>query len=189
MRRALLFSLAATVLLAVQATRSLQPGPQTQLNLFVGKTGFLSGKEHHFTFERFTGTADLAKLSLRLEIEAASIRCLDNWVSERDRNKILKVATEDMLAAGRYPILRFESQQVLQKSPSQFDIAGLLSIRDRTQSVRFTANREENDGFSGELKVRLSDFGLSPPSAALGLIGTKDEMRFTFQVALAGGQP
>jgi hypothetical protein len=42
--------------------------------------------------------------------------------------------------------------------------------------------------FTGSATVRITDFGLKPPSAALGVIGTKDEMTFSFVLRAAASR-
>ena len=39
--------------------------------------------------------------------------------------------------------------------------------------------------FRGDARIRLTDYGLKPPTAALGLVGTKDDMDFNFVLSLA----
>jgi hypothetical protein len=43
--------------------------------------------------------------------------------------------------------------------------------------------------FQGSAKIKLTDFNLKPPKAALGAIGTKDEMSFSFVLKAEAGKP
>src|ERR1051325_8073814 len=71
----------------------VRPAADASIDLFVEKTGFLKGKVHHFTFDRYSaavnfdpGTPNSA--TVNLTIEAASIVCRDTWVSAKDLKKV-----------------------------------------------------------------------------------------------------
>ena len=63
---------------------------------------------------------------------------------------------------------------------------GMLTIRGIYKpAVVIVAVADQKEGkhsFQGGATVRLTDYGLKPPSAAFGTIGTKDEMAFSFTV-------
>jgi polyisoprenoid-binding protein YceI len=153
------------------------------LNLYVEKTGFLSGRKHHFTFERFDGIVRMkaGKPQVVLTVESGSIVCRDTWVSEKDRVKIVRTALEDLLAAAEHPLVRFESTEVIRSGDDQFRVSGALTIRATTKPLTVVM-RQSGSVYSGEARFRMTDYKLKPPSAALGLVGTKDEMVLTFRL-------
>jgi len=167
----------------------IHPDSGAHLTLYVEKTGMLSGKKHEFAFERFDGTVDFdehtpAASRVSLNIDSASIVCRDTWVSAKDLPKVQKAALEDMLAAKRYPTISFTSTRIVQLAPGRFQLDGNLSIREITKPVSVFVDRAVPERFTGKAIVKLTDYGLKPPSAALGLIGTRDEMTFTFDVPI-----
>ena len=95
---------------------------------------------------------------------------------------------EDMLAARRFPVIEFHSTSVQSNESGDFKVTGALTIRDRTKPVTIAAKRSSVDGsrFEGRAAIKLTDFGLEPPSAALGLVGTKDEITLVFSLAVQG---
>jgi polyisoprenoid-binding protein YceI len=95
----------------------VRPAEGNRFALTVEKTGLMSGKKHLFVFERYHGTlaydSDAPERSrMEFAIEAGSAVLKDDWVSEKDRQKILRVALDDMMEAGKHPELRFSSTQV-----------------------------------------------------------------------------
>lgn len=156
----------------------LAPGGDNVLELYVEKTGLLAGKKHRFLFDRFEGQLDESHVTMT--IDAASIRCVDTWVSANDLKKIEKTARTEMLDVSRFPAMKFESTAIRQTAPDRFEVAGMLTIRDRSRPVVVSVIKTGNQSYRGSAKIRLTDFGLKPPSAALGLVGTKDEMTFAF---------
>ena len=92
-----------------------------------------------------------------------------------------------MLAAETYPKLLFSSASVTRKGANSFDVQGMLTIRGiakpATVSVVVHSLDERISSVAGQAIVRLKDYGLKPPSAVLGAIGTKNEMTVEFLLA------
>jgi polyisoprenoid-binding protein YceI len=101
-------------------------------------------------------------------------------VSANDLKKIEKTARTEMLDVSRFPALRFESTSIRQTGPDRFEVSGTLTVRDKSRAVVLAVMKTGDRSYRGSTKIRLTDFGLKPPSAALGLVGTKDEMTFAF---------
>ena len=156
----------------------LTPGGDNVLELYVEKTGLLAGKRHRFVFDRFEGQLDESHVTMT--IDAASIRCVDTWVSANDLKKIEKTARTEMLDVSRFPSLKFESTATRQTAPDRFEVSGTLTVRDKSRTVVVVVTKTGNRSYRGSAKIRLTHFGLKPPSTALGLVGTKDEMTFAF---------
>ena len=92
-----------------------------------------------------------------------------------------------MLQANAYPELRFRSSRVTSRSQSQYDVEGTLTIRNVTKPVFIKVNVESSSPntllLEGSSEIKLKDFGLKPPAAGLGLVGTKNEMDVHFKFA------
>jgi polyisoprenoid-binding protein YceI len=181
-----------TMCVAAQGKYSLAPSPSSRLELVVTKTGLLRGKQHLFVFDRFNGRLryDPAKAEtshIEFEIVSKSIVCKDTWVSANDLRKIQDVATKDMLDAEKHPKVIFTSLEVRQANAGSFEVRGNLTIRGITKPIMITASVSPSASgtlaIEGRTQVRLTNYGLKPPSAALGTIGTKDEMTLSFHLA------
>jgi polyisoprenoid-binding protein YceI len=165
----------------------------SRLELVVEKTGLYSGKKHVFTFERYGGAITLdpetpERSKVDLTIESNSIVCHDTWVSPKDLRKIMEEATKNMLAADRYATLSFQSTSVTASSPGKYLVQGMLTIRGTAKPAKVLVSWTPGDEapllFLGEAVIKLTDYGLKPPTAVLGAIGTKDEMQFRFRLAV-----
>lgn len=168
---------------------NILPAPGARFTLTVEKTGLLSGKKHVFVFDAYHGVfhfdAEAPERSrVELSIQAASATCIDKWVSEKDLKKIQAYALNDMLRAGSYPELHFAAAGAVRKGAGDFEVEGTLTIRGIARPVKVTVALRESSGaissLSGRAVVRLKDYGLKPPTAALGTIGTKNEMLVEF---------
>ena len=166
----------------------IRPSPQSRFALEVLKTGIWSGKKHVFVFEKYSGSvrfdpASPENSTVQLSLEGASAVCQDTWVSPSDLQSIQKKAFE-MMDVAKHPQLVFSSERIVTGGANRFQVHGSLSIRGIAKPAVVTvAMVRQDDGtllFNGSAEVRLKDYGLKPPSAALGLIGTADEMHLEF---------
>lgn len=184
----ILACLLASGLGAAIARYGIEPFEGDRFELKVYKSGLMAGKVHVFVFDSYQGEfrydpASPESAAVEFTVQSGSIRCLDDWVSEKDRGKILREAREKMLAVDEFPTLRFQADGLTPAGGGGFLAQGTLTIRDRSQTVPVEV-RIEPAGVTyrleGSAVVSLEDFGLKPPSAALGLIGTKSEMDLRF---------
>jgi len=167
------------------------PSPDSRFALEVEKTGLLSGKKHLFLFERYQGTLHFDRESpensrIELAIEGASALCKDTWVSAKDLVKIQKLALEEMMEVAKHPQLLFTSEKIIPKGVDAFQVQGRLAVRGISQPASVTVTLKpqvENLLVSGNAGIRLKDYGLKPPGALLGTIGTKNEMTVSFALA------
>ena len=168
----------------------ITPTEGARLALEVDKTGFMRGKKHQFLFERYSGELryDAARPEnshVRIAIDSASAKLMDTWLSAKDHQKVHDYALKDMLAADRYPQMLFESTRIVRRSDSAFSVEGTLTIRSIAKPATVdVALMPQADALwlDGSATVRLTDYGLKPPSAALGTIGTKNEMRVSVRL-------
>lgn len=174
-------------------TYHILPAEGAQFALEVSKTGLMSGKKHLFVFHRYEGEAHYdpaAPLNskVRLVIDAASVECQDTWVNAKDLRKIQEYTLEKMLAVEQYPEIVFRSEQSTQTSETEFQVAGGLTIRgiEKPVTVDVTLNSAPGAAkrlqFEGTSMVKMKDYGLEPPKAILGMIGTKNEMVVIFSL-------
>ncbi len=190
----LLVTIFATGASAETAAYEIRPAPESRFALEVFKTGLMKGKKHLFLFERYKGKLLYDRQApenskVELAIESASAMCKDTWVSAKDLKKVQEHALTEMLAVQKHPEIRFVSQKIRRTSEGIFEAQGALTIRgiDKpvTVSVTMKPSSSEALSFIGKAQVRMKDYGLKSPSAALGLIGTKDEMQVEFAVSAA----
>ncbi len=179
--RLLVFSLLATVGFA--AEWKLAPATANTVDLFVEKTGMMSGKKHWFRFPQLTGafSTDPAKVELRFDVKA--MQCFDTWLSAKDQKKVLEHALgKETLDVAKYPEVTFSSTAVDGEK-----VTGNLTIRGVSKPVTVTVKAVGEGQYEGSAVFKMTDFGIKPAKAALGAIGTKDEM--TLQFKLTGTRP
>jgi polyisoprenoid-binding protein YceI len=173
---------------ALLVVYAIGPAEGSRFALEVDKTGFLSGKKHLFLYERYQGQLEYdpeapEKSRIDLTIDATSAVCRDTWVKPKDLKKIQDIAFE-LLDVKQHPTLRFVSERIARKPDGTFEVTGHLTIRGITRPVT-VAVAVDARVFTGTATVRMKDYGIKPPSAALGTIGTKNEMRVEFRLVVS----
>jgi polyisoprenoid-binding protein YceI len=170
----------------------IEPSPDSRVALEVYKTGLMNGKKHLLVFERYQGrieydAANPAQSRVELTVQSASLLVQDDWVNESDRKKIADEALNKQLIVEKHPEIKFRSGLIRPAdAPGHYEVQGELTIRDvaRPVAVQVTLS-EPREGvllFEGDATVEMKSFGMKPPSAALGLIGTRNEMKVIFQL-------
>jgi polyisoprenoid-binding protein YceI len=171
------------------APYQIAPSNESVVALEIFKSGLKTGKMHVLFFEQYQGEAlynrdKPEESSIRLVIEARSAVCRDEWLKPAERKKVLAEVLEPILVADQHPQLTFSSSRVARKASSRFEISGTLTMREIskpvTADVAITSIGDDRLELDGNAQVSFSDYNLTPPSSAMGLIRTKDRMLFRF---------
>jgi polyisoprenoid-binding protein YceI len=108
-------------------------------------------------------TADLARSSVDVEIEAASI---DTGVADRDAH----LRSPDFLSAEKFPTLRYKSRRVEALPGGRLRVVGDLTIRDVAREVALDVEYggqgrdpwgNQRVGFTATTSLNRKDFGLT----------------------------
>ena len=186
---ALLSCLLGTDLGAQVRRYSIAPAEGARFALEVAKTRMMSGKVHLFLFHRYSGSlaydaASPEQSRIEFSVESDSLECKDTWVSAKDLEKIVAMARNDMLAVDKHARILFASSRVRRTGEGLFEVDGQLTIRGIARPALVRVQVKPADGgdllLDGRSTVKMKDYGLKPPSAALGMVGTKDEMEVSF---------
>ena len=124
--------------------------------------------------------------SFRLRVPIRTLRC-GNSVMERDMNRALK--------SGQYPTIDFRLvelrsgvQHDIDRNVYRARIAGELVLAGSRREVVLvvTAQRIARDRFRvrAELPLRMTDFGITPPTALFGMVKAGDELVVRFDMML-----
>jgi polyisoprenoid-binding protein YceI len=120
-----------------------------------------------------------------LSIDAPAARSavgLTQKVSDADRAKIRETMLgAHGLDAARYPLIAFRSTEVVpeaRQEEGRWLVTGELSLHGVTKVVHLTvlaAPEGAGARFTGELRIKPSEYGMKPFKAAGGLVKVKDD--------------
>ena len=131
---------------------------------------------------------DLTKSPITVQIDAASI-----FTKEDQRDGHLKSA--DFFDVEKFPVLTFKSTSFKKTGDYEYELKGLLTIKDVTKEVTLDVEfggigkdpwGKEKTGFSIEGKISRSDFGLTWNAALeTGGVLVSDEVKISAEVQFA----
>ncbi|MFN0102461.1 MAG: YceI family protein [Bryobacteraceae bacterium] len=160
----------------------IAPGGGNKVEGIVEKTGLMSGKKHLLAWEKFDGKLSVSPARVEFFVEAGSVRVLDDWIGDGKKEDVRKETVgKNVLDVDKFMQIRFISTGVSGDTGASFQVMGDLTVRGITKPVTLAVKRN-GISYEGETKFAMSGFGIKPPKAALGAIGTKDEMTIRFVV-------
>ena len=168
----------------------VHPANGSTLALRISRKGLFAGNRHVLYFDKFFGEIEYdqerpEQSKLNFVIASHSITCKDDWLTSRQRKEVVSFALNKMLAAHRYPEIKFSSTFTIKVAINQYEMRGDLTIRGMTRPVVLqviTKLRPEHLEVDGVAIIRMKDYGIEPPSSLLGLSGTKNKMKLRFLV-------
>lgn len=159
---------------------------RSNVNQFECSAGNYSGQA---TLPEFNNPSTLLNqvtevLSVEIEIEVDSIEC-----GQRKMNRDLQKA----LKADTYPEINFvfEEADLISRPQSIEDafevkVQGYLTVAGNTRKISFMTNayylNNERVRAVGQTTIRMTDFGVEPPTALMGLIRADEELTVHFDL-------
>lgn len=160
------------------------PGGETRVEAIVEKTGLLSGKKHLLRWEKFSGNFSETARTVSLTVEAGSVTVLDDWIGDGKKEDVRKETVgKDVLHVEKFPQIRFESTGQAAAQSGSFTVNGTLTVRGVSKPAVLQVKEIGAGVYEGECKFAMTAFGIKPPRALLGAIGTKDEMTVKFRIS------
>jgi polyisoprenoid-binding protein YceI len=199
----------AVALLALAAALSSRPGAalsnpatyrveagKSQFHVKVGRAGLFKafGHDHLIAVERFTGSVEWSAESpeasrFNMEVDAASLKVVDDEVSEGDRAKIQGDMEAKALALPENPGIRFESSQVaverVEGGSFHVKVTGTLSLRGVGKPFVIPLTLTVADDHltaKGEVELPSDQWGVPQITAVGGSVRTKENLELTFDI-------
>ncbi len=179
------FLLAAASTAAAPTTRQMDVA-RSFLTVRVFKAGLFSafGHNHEIRAPIASGTFDESAdtPSVELQVNARQLQAMDPDLSAKDRAEVQQTMLgPSVLDSARFPEIRFRSLTIEKAGEGKWLVHGDLTLRGQTRPVLAEVTGAPGH-YSGSAKVRQSDFGIKPVSAAGGTIKVKDEVRVEFEI-------
>ena len=143
------------------------------------------GTFHDFEASVEADPNDLTTADIQLAIDVASI---DTRNEDRDNH----LRSADFFEVEKFPKMTFKSTNIVKKGDGEYDVTGDLTIRDTTRPVTIAVTSEgqgkdpwgnEVAGFSGEGKLKRSEFGLTYNAALeTGGVLIGDEVKISIEI-------
>lgn len=170
---------------------------ESSLWVFVEKAGLLSAfaHNHEIGVKSWSGSVTLpdngvAAASAQFEVDAKSLVVLDKKVSDKDRTEIFNSMHREVLESEKYPRIVFRSVSITGVAKSGenrygFTLNGDLSLHGTTKriAVPLTATVTPAEiRVSGKYRLKQTDYGIKPYSAAGGTVKVRDTVTINFSI-------
>lgn len=143
------------------------------------------GTFHHFEATIEADPTDLTTATIKVEVDLESV---DTRNEDRDNH----LRSADFFDVENHPKMTFQSTSIVKTGEDEYDLTGNLTIRDVTKSLTLKVIFEgqgkdpwgnEVAGFSGEGKIKRSDFGLTYNAVLeTGGVLIGDEVKISIQI-------
>ena len=163
--------------------------------LFSFKDGLLAKLAHDLKLqvERFSIEVDETTQQIKATFDPSSIQVVcarvdgrddPSTLSKGDKKKIYDNATKDVLQTRKYPEVRFDSTNVVERGEG-FAVEGTLQLHGKSRSIQ-TSVRPEGDRWLAEVTIHQPDYGIKPFTAALGALKVKPDVLVRVSVPREG---
>ncbi len=153
--------------------------------LFSFKDGLLARLAHDLKLqvERFSIEVDESTHQIKATFDPSSIQVVcaqtdgrddPSTLSKGDKKKIYDNVTKDVLRIRKYPEIRFDSTNVVERGEG-FAVEGTLQMHGKSRNLQASV-RAEGERWVTELHIHQPDFGIKPYTAALGGLKVKPDV-------------
>jgi polyisoprenoid-binding protein YceI len=166
-----------------------QPRPidvaNSKLIIHAHKSGLFSfaGHDHEVSAPIASGALDESKQTIEFSVNTKDMQVLDPGESDKNRAEIRQTMLSDkLLDAPKYPVITFQSTSIRQTTPSNYEVHGELSLHGAKRAITLNVIRV-GQRYTGSTRLKQTDYGMQPVSAAGGTVKVKDEVEVEFVVA------
>ena len=167
----------------------------SQLTIALAQEGVIRKRHPSHTIaaraytSKLTIPKDEAKTAFEISVEAKSLINVDKTMGDFERKGFQNVLQTQVLESDKYPAITFKSVGLseLKKDGEQrtFTLAGDFVFHGVTRRVSFPVKAAFGKAAiqaAGAVKIKQTDYGITPYADALGAIKIGDEMTISFSI-------
>jgi polyisoprenoid-binding protein YceI len=157
---------------------------RSSITVKVEKTGLFSAFAHNHTIKApiASGNLDTEKRTAALSFSAKEMKVLDEGVKDSERAEIDQTMKSDkVLDVQRFPEIRFASTSITPQDGGRYQVRGDLTLHGITRPIEFPITFSK-DRYAGSVKLKQTDFGITPVSIAGGTVKVKDVIEIVFEI-------
>jgi polyisoprenoid-binding protein YceI len=155
---------------------------QSTITVHVGKSGLFSaaGHEHTVSAPIAAGAInDSEGGHVWFRVDTAKMTV----VPEKDQEAVQSTMQRSVLESAKFPEIRFESTSIRKIGDRRWTVSGDLTLHGETRSITVDVHGD-GGAYLGESKIRQTNFGIHPVSAAGGAVKVKDELKIDFRMVV-----
>jgi len=187
-RFALLGLLTTLAMSAAKPTAGQNTGIDTRkstITIHVGKSGLFSaaGHDHWVVAPIVSGEiGETGARSVHFSVDAHNLKVKpDAKVNPNDEAEIQETMQQKVLESEKYPVIQFRSSSVAQDARGSWIVTGELTLHGVSESIVVTV-KQAGEAYSGNARIKQTDFGIQPVRAAGGAVRVKNELDVQFHI-------
>lgn len=154
------------------------------LTIRVFKSGLFSGfaHDHEIVAPLSSGVIDPTALSVEVHFDARMLKVLDPNVPTDDRVKTQETMLSDkVLDATHFTEIVFRSRSAKSSGGNAYSVEGDLTLHGVTHPLTLSVSLE-NGHYKGSVKLKQTEFGITPISLLGGSVKVKDVIEISFDI-------
>jgi polyisoprenoid-binding protein YceI len=183
--RTIMWSLVLATLCCLAAAQAVDvDAGRSSITVKVEKSGLFSAFAHNHTIQAplASGSLDATKHTATLAFNTKEMKVVDEGVKDSERADIEQTMKSDkVLDVQKFPEVRFSSTSITAQDGGRFQVRGDLTLHGSTRGIEFPVALSKGR-YSGSVKLKQTDFGISPVSIAGGAIKVKDVIEVVFEI-------
>lgn len=159
----------------------------SKVTVQVWKSGLFSAFAHNHTIAApiASGHVDPEKRSVELKFNSQAMKVMDPDVKDSERADIERTMKSDaVLGATQFPEIGFVSKTVEMPEANRFLVHGELTLHGVTKPIELPVTFSDGR-YKGSVKLKQTDFGITPVKIAGGTVRVKDEIEVVFEIVLS----
>lgn len=160
---------------------------RSNLTIHVDKAGLFSafGHNHIIRAPIVSGRVDVEKRSVELTFKTKEMKVLDEGIKDSERTEIDQTMKSDkVLDVQRFPEIRFASTAITPQDGGRYQVRGDLTLHGVTRPLELSVAFSK-DRYTGSVKLKQTDFGITPVSVAGGTVKVKNVIEIVFEIVPA----
>lgn len=156
----------------------------SSITVKVDKSGLFSAFAHNHTIQApiASGKLDAEKRTATLTFNSKEMKVIDEGVKESERADIEQTMKSDkVLDVQRFPEIRFASSSIAPQAGGHYQVRGDLTLHGTTRPVEFPITFSKGR-YTGSVKLKQTDFGITPVTIAGGAVKVKDVIEIVFEI-------
>jgi YceI-like protein len=170
--------------LVLAETRHQIDVQKSVLTIRVYKSGLFSAfaHDHEIRAPIQSGSFDEQKRMVEFKVRSADLKVLDPGASDNERSQVQStMLSPKVLDPGKFPEIAFHSTSIDAAGEGKWNVQGELTLHGVTRPVKIDV-AGANGSYRGSVRLRQTEFGITPVTIGGGSIKVKDEVRIEFEI-------
>lgn len=179
-----LFLLASLLAATSSAQQVAVDIDRSKLTVRVFKSGLFGGlaHDHEIAAPVKSGSIDVRNQSVELHFDSRQMKVLDPDLQPDKRMEVQRtMLSNKVLDSDTYSDIHFVSRSVTRTGDNAYRVEGDLTVHGVTRPVAVPVSVAANT-YRGSVKLRQTEFGITPVKLFGGTVKVKDEIEITFEV-------